>query len=104
MDVPLPRGRPATPTTQAAVWHAITSAHGNDALDGESGLISFGGEVDRQVPLDELISIQHVDGTGRPRQLGFCGRYGDVRRLPWCPALEAEKAGCPGTGPACPAQ
>lgn len=79
------------PLTPPAVWHAISGVHGDEALDGASGIISFGGEVDRQVPLDKLLSVQHIDKVGRPTQAGFCGRVGGQTQSSWCPALEAEK-------------
>ncbi|MFI7148094.1 hypothetical protein ACIBO2_24545 [Nonomuraea sp. NPDC050022] len=79
---------PGMPLTSAAVWHAISDVHGDKALDGESGMIDFGGDVDRQVPLDKLISVQHVDGLGQPSQVGFCGRVGAREQALWCPALE----------------
>ncbi|MEV1244395.1 hypothetical protein [Nonomuraea sp. NPDC049750] len=79
---------PGMPLTSAAVWHAISGVHGDKALDGESGMIDFGGDVDRQVPLDKLISVQHVDGLGQPSQVGFCGRVGAREQALWCPALE----------------
>ncbi len=79
------------PLTPPAVWHAISGVHGEGALDGESGIIGFGGDVDRQVPLDKLLSVQHIDGVGRPSQAGFCGRVGGQRQTSWCPPLEPEK-------------
>ncbi|MGP8303783.1 hypothetical protein ACTPOK_38915 [Streptomyces inhibens] len=79
------------PLTPPAVWHAISGVHGDEALDGESGIISFGGDVDRQVPLDKLLSVQHIDGVGRPAQAGFCGRVGGQKQSSWCPPLEAEQ-------------
>ncbi|MFD0884263.1 hypothetical protein ACFQ08_06825 [Streptosporangium algeriense] len=80
------------PLTPATVWHAISGVHGDKALDGESGMIDFGGDVDRQVPLDKLISVQRVDGLGRPAQVGFCGRVGGLKQSSWCPPLEAGRA------------
>ncbi|WP_310726031.1 hypothetical protein [Streptomyces sp. N2A] len=79
------------PLTPPAVWHAISGVHGDEALDGASGIISFGGEVDRQVPLDKLLSVQRVDKSGRPVQAGFCGRVGGRNQAAWCPALEPEE-------------
>ncbi|MFG2205992.1 hypothetical protein [Streptomyces sp. NPDC048638] len=79
------------PLTPPAVWHAISGVHGDEALDGASGIISFGGDVDRQVPLDKLLSVQHIDEKGRPAQAGFCGRVGGRRQAAWCPELEPEK-------------
>jgi hypothetical protein len=79
------------PLTPPAVWHAISGVHGDEALDGASGIISFGGEVDRQVPLDKLLSVQRIDKAGRPAQAGFCGRVGGRKQAAWCPALEPEK-------------
>lgn len=79
---------PGTPLTAAAVWHALSSIHGKQALDGESGRIDFGGKVDRQIPLDKLISVQHVDGRKPPEHVGFCGRLGLARQAGWCPAFE----------------
>ncbi|MGW9042959.1 hypothetical protein ACWGQL_10450 [Streptomyces lydicus] len=79
------------PLTPPAVWHAISGVHGDEALDGASGMISFGGDVDRQVPLDKLLSVQHIDGTGHPTQAGFCGRVGGRTQSSWCPPLEPEK-------------
>ncbi|MER7212070.1 hypothetical protein ABT340_33870 [Streptosporangium sp. NPDC000239] len=76
------------PLTSATIWHAISGVYGDKALDGESGMIDFGGDVDRQVPLDKLISVQRVDGFGRPAQVGFCGRVGGLKQASWCPALE----------------
>ncbi|MFF4947809.1 hypothetical protein [Streptomyces chattanoogensis] len=78
------------PLTPPAVWHAISGVHGDEALDGESGIIGFGGDVDRQVPLDKLLSVQHVDEAGRPAQAGFCGRVGGRRQSAWCPRWERE--------------
>ncbi|MEV0371297.1 hypothetical protein AB0I10_15930 [Streptomyces sp. NPDC050636] len=82
---------PQMPLTPPAVWHAISGVHGDQALDGESGVISFGGDVERQVPLDKLLSVQHIDGVGRPTQAGFCGRVGGRAQSSWCPPLEPEK-------------
>ncbi|ANZ20289.1 hypothetical protein O1L44_31555 [Streptomyces noursei] len=79
------------PLTPPAVWHAISGVHGDEALDGESGIIGFGGEVDRQVPLDKLLSVQHIDGVGKPTQVGYCGRLGGRAQSSWCPALTPEK-------------
>ncbi|MFC0038050.1 ABC transporter substrate-binding protein [Actinomadura rayongensis] len=80
---------PTMPLTPPAVWHAISGVHGDHVLDGESGIISFGGDVERQVPLDKLISVERIDDQGTPRQLGFCGRVGTRRQASWCPRLEA---------------
>ncbi|MFF4602876.1 hypothetical protein ACFY12_09025 [Streptomyces sp. NPDC001339] len=79
------------PLTPPAVWHAISGVHGQKALDGASGIIGFGGDVDRQVPLDKLLSVQHIDDTGRPVQAGFCGRVGGRPQSSWCPPLESER-------------
>lgn len=79
---------PSLPLTAPAVWHALSSIHGSAALDGESGRIDFGGKVDRQIPLDKLISVQHVDGDKRPEQVGFCGRWGRAKQSGWCPEPE----------------
>ncbi|MFV0131319.1 hypothetical protein ACLGI4_27030 [Streptomyces sp. HMX112] len=79
---------PDLPLTAPAVWHSLSSIHGGAALDGESGRIDFGGVVDRQIPLDKLISVQHVDGEKPPRQVGFCGKRGGLRQSQWCPPPE----------------
>ncbi|MEV0036219.1 hypothetical protein [Streptomyces sp. NPDC050804] len=79
---------PQLPLTPPAVWHAISSIHGDAALDGESGRIDFGGVVDQQIPLDKLISIQRVDGAKPPVQTGFCGLWGTSRESTWCPDPE----------------
>ncbi|PJN40415.1 hypothetical protein CG747_12100 [Streptomyces sp. CB02959] len=84
---------PGMPLSPPAVWHAISGVHGDGALDGESGIISFGGEVDRQVPLDKLLSVQHIDGVGKPTQAGYCGRIGGRTQSAWCPPLRPEKGG-----------
>ncbi|MDI3405026.1 type 1 periplasmic-binding domain-containing protein [Streptomyces cavernicola] len=80
---------PGIPLTPSAVWHALSGIHGRAALDGESGVIDFGGGVDQQVPLDKLISVQRVDGDRQPEQMGFCGRQGDSEGAKWCPPSEA---------------
>ncbi|GGX33641.1 ABC transporter substrate-binding protein [Streptomyces noursei] len=87
----LREGAAGMPLTPPAVWHAISGVHGDEALDGESGIIGFGGEVDRQVPLDKLLSVQHIDGVGKPTQVGYCGRLGGRAQSSWCPALTPEK-------------
>ncbi|MFF4989433.1 hypothetical protein ACFY19_19735 [Streptosporangium saharense] len=79
------------PLTPATVWHAISGVHGEKALDGESGMIDFGGDVGRQIPLDKLISIQRVDGFGQTEQVEFCGRVGRLKQSTWCPALETDR-------------
>lgn len=79
---------PRMPITAPAVWQALSRIHGNAALDGESGRIDFGGVVDQQIPLDKLISIQRVEGTKRPAQAGFCGRWGNLPQNAWCPEPE----------------
>ncbi|WP_312866179.1 hypothetical protein [Streptomyces boluensis] len=79
---------PGVPLTPSAVWHALSQIHGSAALDGESGLIDFGGAVDQRVPLDKLISVQRVEGAQRPEQLGFCGKRGDKEGAAWCPPAE----------------
>ncbi|GAA0585169.1 amino acid ABC transporter substrate-binding protein [Kribbella sandramycini] len=76
---------PGTPLTAAAVWHGLSSIHGKAALDGESGKIDFGGRVDQNVPLDKLVSVQHIEGQQPPRQVGFCGKRGNDPDSPWCP-------------------
>ncbi|WP_107069041.1 hypothetical protein [Streptomyces sp. 150FB] len=78
---------PGLPLSATAVWHGLSGIHGDAALDGESGRIDFGGQVDQQVPLDKLITVQHVEGAARPEQVGLCGRYGDREQDLWCPAL-----------------
>ncbi|WP_220189070.1 hypothetical protein [Streptomyces phytophilus] len=75
--------------TPGAVWQALGRIHGSEALDGESGIIDFGGVVDRQVPLDKLLSVQRVEGARPPTQVGFCGRWGDRAQSGWCPPTEA---------------
>ncbi|MFG2379178.1 ABC transporter substrate-binding protein [Streptomyces sp. NPDC048504] len=84
---------PDIPLTPAAVWYALSGIHGAAALDGESGRIDFGGTVDRQVPLDKLISVQRVEGAARPEQMGLCGRHGSGEGAAWCPPSEAGAAG-----------
>jgi hypothetical protein len=84
---------PDIPLTPAAVWYALSGIHGAAALDGESGRIDFGGTVDRQVPLDKLISVQRVEGAGRPEKMGLCGRHGSGEGAAWCPPSEAGAAG-----------
>ncbi|MDI3421590.1 ABC transporter substrate-binding protein [Streptomyces luteolus] len=79
---------PGIPLTPSAVWHALSRIHGRAALDGESGVIDFGGGVDQQVPLDKLISVQRVEGAQRPQQMGFCGRQGAGTGAKWCPPPE----------------
>jgi hypothetical protein len=79
---------PGLPLTAAAVWHGLSSIHGKAALDGESGKIDFGGRVGQQVPVDKLVSVQHIDGQRPPRQIGFCGQRGNLRPSPWCPGPE----------------
>ncbi|MFM9370663.1 ABC transporter substrate-binding protein [Streptomyces sp. Da 82-17] len=79
------------PLTPPAVWHALSGIHGKVALDGESGVIDFGGGVDQQVPLDKLISVQRVEGAQRPQQMGFCGRQGGGKGAKWCPPPEAAR-------------
>ncbi|NUS84114.1 MAG: hypothetical protein HOY75_15605 [Streptomyces sp.] len=76
------------PLTAPAVWQALSRIHGTAALDGESGRIDFGGVVDQQIPLDKLISVQRVHGAARPKQVGFCGRWGHRVGSEWCPAPE----------------
>ncbi|WP_395575620.1 hypothetical protein [Streptomyces sp. BK79] len=82
---------PGAPLKPAAVWHGLSGIHGEDALDGESGKIDFGGVVDQQVPLDKLISIQRVEGGQRPRQMGFCGLLGDEAQAAWCPPSQLRR-------------
>ncbi|MFC9688964.1 hypothetical protein ACFTSF_10520 [Kribbella sp. NPDC056951] len=76
---------PGLPLTPAAVWHGLSAIHGKSALDGESGKIDFGGRVDQHVPVDKLVSVQHIDGRLAPRQVGFCGKRGGQRGSAWCP-------------------
>ncbi|MFE4055766.1 hypothetical protein ACFXP3_05550 [Streptomyces sp. NPDC059096] len=76
------------PLSSLTVWHSLSSIHGSAALDGESGRIDFGGVVDRQIPLDKIISVQRVDGMKRPAQVGFCGRWGTLSQSGWCPPPE----------------
>ncbi|MFJ2175044.1 hypothetical protein ACIQVO_21040 [Streptomyces sp. NPDC101062] len=76
------------PLSSLTVWHSLSSIHGTAALDGESGRIDFGGVVDRQIPLDKIISVQRVDGVKRPAQVGFCGRWGTLSQSAWCPPPE----------------
>ncbi|MFG1625961.1 hypothetical protein [Kribbella sp. NPDC049227] len=80
---------PGLPLTPAAVWHGLSSIHGKAALDGESGQIDFGGLVDQHIPVDKLVSVQHVDGRKAPRQIGFCGKRGGLRPSAWCPPARA---------------
>ncbi|MET9440606.1 hypothetical protein [Streptomyces sp. NPDC006610] len=82
---------PGVPLTPAAVWHGLSGIHGDDALDGESGKIDFGGVVDQQVPLDKLISVQRVENGERPREMGFCGLVGDQAQAGWCPPSEKRR-------------
>ncbi|WP_153455657.1 type 1 periplasmic-binding domain-containing protein [Streptomyces smaragdinus] len=83
---------PRLPLTPAALWHGLSGIHGDDALDGESGKIDFGGVVDQQVPIDKLISVQHVEGGKRPRQIGFCGLLGGSEQSSWCPEPEIRRS------------
>ena len=79
---------PRMPLTAPAIWQALSSIHGDAALDGESGRIDFGGVVDQQIPLDKLISVQRVHGDEQPKQVGFCGRWDNRREPDWCPPSE----------------
>ncbi|MER7841932.1 hypothetical protein ABTY98_40120 [Streptomyces sp. NPDC096040] len=88
----LPGSPNRMPITPGAVWKALGSIHGDSAFDGESGSIDFGGVVDRQVPLDKLISVQRVQGPKRPKQMGFCGVPGRQHQNTWCPESEAVQA------------
>ena len=76
--------------TPHAVWQALGTVHGDRALDGESGVVDFGGEAGGHTPVDKLISIQRVDRNGLPVQQAFCGRWmGKTQAAHWCPASEA---------------
>ncbi|MFS8204776.1 ABC transporter substrate-binding protein [Streptomyces sp. CWNU-52B] len=71
--------------TAHAVWHALGTVHGEYVLDGESGVIDFGGGVGGHTPVDKLISIQRVDRDGLPVQQAFCGRLPAKTPAHWCP-------------------
>ncbi|MEU5704890.1 ABC transporter substrate-binding protein [Streptomyces aurantiacus] len=84
------RGMELTPH---AVWQALGTVHGDRALDGESGVVDFGGEAGGHTPVDKLISIQRVDSNGLPAQRAYCGRWtGKTPAAHWCPASEAGKS------------
>ncbi|AJE86018.1 hypothetical protein SLNWT_5642 [Streptomyces albus] len=76
------------PLSAAALWHGLSSIYGKEALDGESGRIDFGGRVDRQIPVDKLISVQRVTNGRSAEQVGFCGQVGRKAEATWCPAPE----------------
>jgi len=80
---------PSMPLTAPAVWHGLSSIHGAVAQEGESGKIDFGGRVDQRIPIDKLLSVQHVNGARAPSQVGFCGKRGGLAQSTWCPSGNA---------------
>ncbi|KAA2261723.1 hypothetical protein F0L68_15885 [Solihabitans fulvus] len=72
------------PLTPGAVWHELKGIH-ETPLDGESGVIDFGGVVNQQVPTDKFIAVQRVEDGGEPKDQGSCGRFAGRTSSPWCP-------------------
>lgn len=88
-------GSTAIPISPAAIWRQIGALHddaergGDRALDGASGEIDFGGDIDQRVPFDKAISIVRVsDGDVDASETAYCGPPGDARTRSWCPASE----------------
>jgi hypothetical protein len=82
------------PLTPGSVWREITAIHNstgptpsNDALDGATGQIDFGGDVARQVPVNKTVAILRVSqGEVDTMPAAVCGD-GDAPYQPpaWCP-------------------
>lgn len=69
------------PITAGTVWREITDIHSSGnahrEIDGVSGIIDYGGDITRQVPVDKPVDImQVVHGDVNPDIVGFCGNNG----------------------------
>ncbi len=73
------------PIGPAAVWRELSDIHGANAIDGESGLIDFGGRLEQQTPTDKFIAVMEVVGGGLPQSRASCGRRHGWRADAWCP-------------------
>lgn len=84
------------PITPAAVWREITDIHTSTtntktlpgALDGATGEIDFGGQIDQHVPLNKPVVILTVQGAGQPTSPEICGKISGNRQASWCPPPE----------------
>lgn len=69
------------PITPAAVWRELSNLHRDRNFTGATGVIDFGGDLTRDVPLNKPVMILQVrDGKVHDTLIGFCGGNADRRR------------------------
>jgi hypothetical protein len=82
------------PITPGTLWREITDIHTsqigqpqvNKSIEGVSGMIDYGGDITRHVPLDKPVAILRVDNGQVDQELaGFCGTASYAPPSPWCP-------------------
>jgi len=85
---------PVLPTT---VWHALDEVRGSYAVEGATGNIDFGDQIDRHFPVNKPVFVLKVTndqvgitlpvsgGLPSPTQIEFCGIRGKLPQSPWCP-------------------
>lgn len=81
------------PPTPGAVWREITAIHSapsggrtvNNHIEGATGTIDFGGDINRHVPADKPVAILRVEHGSVDRQsLEFCGHAEKMEPASWC--------------------
>lgn len=97
----LREGAERIPITPTAVWHELSDIHtaagdvsNTKALQGATGVIDFGGDVRRHVPINKPVAILQVQG-GRvdTSNIEYCGELGTVEsqlESAWCPPSERD--------------
>lgn len=88
----LREGSETIPITPGAVWREITNIHtpktpqDNEPIDGLTGIIDFGGDISRHVPLNKPVVILHVNnGEVDPSKVVICGIVNGQTNPAWCP-------------------
>jgi ABC-type branched-subunit amino acid transport system substrate-binding protein len=88
----LREGSETIPITPGTVWREITDIHtpktpqDNEPIDGVTGIIDFGGDTPRHVPLNKPVAILRVNsGEVNPRKIEICGTISTQKNPTWCP-------------------
>jgi ABC-type branched-subunit amino acid transport system substrate-binding protein len=88
----LRQGALVLPVTPGNVWREITDIHtsqagqpgDNNAIQGVTGAIDYGGDITRHVPMAKTMAVLQVaDGQVQAQVAGFCGAGGT--QSAWCP-------------------
>jgi len=88
----LREGSGTIPITPGTVWREITDIHtpktpqDNEPIDGVTGIIDFGGDIPRHVPLNKpVVILRVINGEVDPSMVETCETVNGHANPAWCP-------------------